>query len=78
MVLRLAVVAALALAWAAPASAQNKPNVVLIVMDDVGYGDYGSYGAPDIKTPNVDRLARDGVKLTDFTPRPRARQRAQR
>ena len=40
MVLRLAVVAALALAWAAPASAQNKPNVVLIVMDDVGYGDY--------------------------------------
>jgi arylsulfatase A len=70
MVLRLAVVAALALAWAAPASAQSKPNVVLIVMDDVGYGDYGSYGAPDIKTPNVDRLARDGVKLTDFYAAP--------
>ena len=35
-------------------------------MDDVGYGDYGAYGAPDIKTPNVDRLARDGVKFTDF------------
>ena len=35
---------------AAPASAQTKPNVVLIVMDDVGYGDYGAYGAPDIRT----------------------------
>ena len=43
--------------FAATASAQTKPNVVLIVMDDVGYGDYGSYGAPDIKTPNIDRLA---------------------
>ena len=50
----------------APAFAQAKPNVVLIVMDDVGYGDYGAYGAPDINTPNVDRLARDGVKFTDF------------
>jgi arylsulfatase A-like enzyme len=42
------------------------PNVVLIVTDDVGYGDIGSYGAPDIKTPNIDRLAREGVRLTDF------------
>ncbi len=55
---------------AAPSFAQTKPNVVLIVMDDVGYGDYGSYGAPDIKTPNVDRLARDGVKFTDFYAAP--------
>ena len=39
---------------------------VLIVMDDVGYGDYGAYGVPDIRTPSVDRLARDGVKFTDF------------
>ena len=35
-------------------------------MDDLGYGDIGSYGAPDAKTPNIDRLAREGVKLTDF------------
>ena len=42
------------------------PNVVLIITDDVGYGDFGSYGAPDLKTPNIDRLARDGVRLTDF------------
>ena len=39
---------------------------MLIVTDDVGYGDLGSYGAPDIKTPNIDRLARDGVRFTDF------------
>src|SRR5678816_2022303 len=43
-----------------------RPNVVLIITDDVGYGDFGSYGAPDIKTPNIDGLARDGVRLTDF------------
>ena len=57
---------------AAGASAQTKPNVVLIVMDDVGYGDYGAYGAPDIKTPNVDRLAKDGVRFTDFYAAPSA------
>jgi len=43
----------------------NKPNVVLIMMDDLGYGDLGSYGAPDAKTPNIDRLTREGVRLTD-------------
>ena len=67
---RLAILPALALLWAAPVSAQTRPNVVLIVMDDVGYGDYGAYGAPDIKTPNVDRLARDGMKFTDFYAAP--------
>ena len=61
----------LLLASAVGASAQPaKPNVVLIVMDDVGYGDYGAYGAPDIKTPNIDRLARDGVRFTDFYAAP--------
>src|SRR5688572_5089755 len=44
----------------------SKPNVVLIILDDVGYGDIGSYGAPDIRTPNIDSLARDGARLTDF------------
>jgi arylsulfatase A-like enzyme len=42
------------------------PNVVLILMDDLGYGDLSSYGAPDAKTPNIDRLAREGAKFTDF------------
>lgn len=52
-----------------PATPQ-RPNVILIITDDVGYGDIGSYGAPDIKTPNIDRLAREGVKLTDFYAAP--------
>ena len=56
----------------ASAGAQVPPklNVVLIVTDDVGYGDIGSYGAPDVKTPNIDSLARDGVRLTDFYAAP--------
>ena len=40
----------------------RRPNVVLIITDDVGYGDFGGYGAPDVKTPNIDRLAREGVQ----------------
>jgi arylsulfatase A len=42
------------------------PNILLVLVDDVGYGDIGSFGVPDAKTPNIDRLAREGVKLTDF------------
>ena len=45
---------------------EQRPNVVLIITDDVGYGDFGSYGAPDIRTPHIDGLAKDGVRLTDF------------
>src|SRR5262245_35918259 len=48
-----------------PQIAVNKPNVILIIMDDLGYGDLGSYGVRDAKTPNLDRLAREGVRLTD-------------
>jgi arylsulfatase A-like enzyme/L-ascorbate metabolism protein UlaG (beta-lactamase superfamily) len=52
---------------ASPAAAQTaQPNIVLFIMDDMGYGDIGSYGVPDAKTPNIDRLAREGVKLTHF------------
>ncbi len=42
-----------------------KPNIVLIVADDLGYGDLGCYGATKIKTPNIDRLATERVRLTD-------------
>ncbi len=41
------------------------PNVLLVVADDLGYGDLGCYGGRDIRTPNLDRLAREGVRLTD-------------
>jgi arylsulfatase A-like enzyme len=56
---------ALAFTVAAGLHAQTPPNVVLIMMDDLGYGDLGSYGAPDARTPYIDRLAREGVRLTD-------------
>src|SRR5688572_3502256 len=49
----------------APSAAASRPNVILIMTDDMGYADLGSYGGKDIKTPNLDRLARDGVRLTD-------------
>jgi len=69
----------LVLAYAAPAAAQapaavqaapSRPNVILIITDDVGYGDIGSYGAPDIKTPFLDSLARNGTRLTAFYAAP--------
>src|SRR6185436_111855 len=41
------------------------PNIVVLFMDDVGYGDVRSYGAKDVATPNIDRLAREGVRLTN-------------
>jgi arylsulfatase A-like enzyme len=47
-------------------SVDARPNIVLILMDDLGYGDIGSHGVPDAKTPNIDRLAREGVRFTDF------------
>ena len=44
----------------------NPPNVILILADDLGYGDAGAYGATLIKTPHIDRLAEEGIRLTDF------------
>lgn len=44
----------------------NRPNVLLIFLDNVGYGDIGCYGNQTIRTPNIDTLAADGVLCTDF------------
>ncbi len=43
----------------------RKPNIVLILADDLGYGDVGCYGATKIKTPRLDQLAREGMRFTD-------------
>lgn len=42
----------------------DKPNIVLIYADDIGYGDFSCYGATRVKTPNIDRLAADGLRFT--------------
>jgi arylsulfatase A-like enzyme len=44
----------------------KRPNVVFIMADDLGYGDLGCYGQKRIKTPNIDRLAADGIRLTQY------------
>lgn len=50
---------------AAVVAVENKPNIILIVADDMGYGDPGCYGGTAVPTPNIDRLARGGVRFTD-------------
>ncbi len=51
---------------AEPAAEEKKPNFVLIFTDDQGYGDLGSFGSTTIRTPNLDRLAREGRRFTSF------------
>ena len=46
-------------------AAERNPNVVLIFVDDLGYGDLGCYGATKVQTPNIDRLAKEGRRFTD-------------
>lgn len=46
--------------------AENRPNIVVILCDDLGYGDLECYGHPHIKTPHLNRLAKDGIRFTDF------------
>lgn len=62
----LATLSAAALLAQPAAAREDRPNVILIITDDAGYGDLGSYGAPDIKTPNIDSLAKAGTRFTDF------------
>ncbi|WP_263168332.1 sulfatase [Streptomyces sp. SCSIO ZS0520] len=50
---------------AAPGRHSRRPNILFILGDDLGWADLSSYGAPHIRTPNLDRLARQGVRFTD-------------
>ncbi len=43
-----------------------KPNILVILCDDLGYGDLACYGHPHIRTPHLDQMARDGIRFTDF------------
>ncbi|MFG0296211.1 MAG: arylsulfatase [Maioricimonas sp. JB045] len=58
--------ALLTLLVTSPALAAEKPNIVFVMADDMGYGDLGCYGQKQIQTPNIDRLAAEGMKFTDF------------
>lgn len=61
-------VAAFFMAWmgAFAAADAQRPNIVFILADDLGYGDLGCYGATETRTPHIDRLAAEGMRFTDF------------
>lgn len=66
---RLILSAAALTAWASPLIADDapgRPNVVVFLTDDQGYGDLGCYGSKDLQTPNIDRLATQGVRFTSW------------
>ena len=63
---RCAFVLAALITCGACAAAQEKPNIVFIMADDLGYGHLGCYGQQKIKTPHVDRMAAEGMRFTDY------------
>ena len=69
LALLLLVLGAIAGSWALaaePAVRSSRPNIIFVLADDLGYGDLGSYGQQRIQTPHLDRLAREGLRFTDF------------
>ena len=50
--------------------ADSPPNFIVIFTDDQGYGDLGCYGSPEIETPNIDRMAAEGIRFTSFYAAP--------
>ena len=56
----------LAFANAGNGNNSNQPNVILMMADDLGYNDLSSYGSQKIRTPVLDKLAEEGLRLTDF------------
>src|SRR5262245_29494785 len=68
MIMKLPLCALFVLLFASAVLAQSvrKPNIIFILVDDMGYADLSSFGSKDIHTPNIDRLAKEGVKLTQM------------
>lgn len=66
MLVSAAFCASVAIHPALAAENHQKPNVVIILADDLGYGDLGVYGHPIVKTPNIDKLAQEGVRFTQY------------
>ena len=62
----------------ATAAAEQRPNIVYFLVDDLGYADCGFNGGKDIRTPNIDKLAKSGAVLKSFTFNRSARPRDQR
>jgi len=56
--------------WSVRAGAAERPNILMIVVDDMGYGDMGKHGHPWLKTPNFDRLHDESVRMSDFLVSP--------
>ncbi len=60
----------LALALATACGAEVKPNFLILLTDDQGYQDLGCYGSPDIRTPRIDAMAKEGIRFTNFYAQP--------
>ncbi len=54
------------LGWSAPEGHFDRPNLIIILADDLGWADLSCYGAKKIHTPHLDQMAREGVRFTDF------------
>ena len=52
--------------WTLPIQAAKKPNIILILADDLGYGDLSCFGQQKLKTPRLDAMAKEGMKFTQF------------
>src|SRR5689334_23226827 len=63
-------VSAVAAGFGGTPQAPSRPNIVVFLTDDQGYADLSSYGHPTINTPNIDRMAHEGIRLTSFYAAP--------
>ena len=64
--MRIAFIASILMAGSLAHAEDRPPNILLMYVDNVGYGDFGCYGNEAVRTPNTDRLAQEGVRCTDF------------